>query len=255
MCYGHPIIFPSLIPTFEYDWIVIAIDDDNEFGRNSISSMLEQLKELRIPTDKIMISASRYNLNNIRVDFCRRLSEIYMKKNVMGSIAEVGVYRGHFSAYLNMFFPDRKLFLFDTFEGFSNKDLAIMDTQENKQLIEKKDVYDYLLRHGSEEIAYLRCVNRENVVIRKGYIPETFEGLDKETFAFCNIDVDLYKPTLEALQFFLPRMAKNGIILVHDYYYQLFSNGIKKALSEVAEKFLFAELPIGDGYSMAIVPQ
>ncbi|MDR2594955.1 MAG: TylF/MycF family methyltransferase [Fibromonadaceae bacterium] len=255
MFYGHPIIFPDLIPTFEYDWIVIAIDDMNESGRNSILSILEQLKELRIPSDKIMISECRYHLNDQRVDFCRRLSEIFVKKNVMGSIAEAGTYRGHFSAYLNRFFPDRKLFLFDTFEGFPDKDIAITVDLENKQLIEKTDVYDYLLRCGNEEITCLRCINREKVIIRKGYIPETFEGLDKEIFAFCNIDVDLYKPTLGALQFFLPRMAKNGVILVHDYYNQQFHNGIKKALSEVAEKFLFAELPIGDGYSIAIIPQ
>jgi O-methyltransferase len=39
-------------------------------------------------------------------------------RNVRGEVAEVGVYQGHFSAILNRAFPDRKLYLFDTFEGF-----------------------------------------------------------------------------------------------------------------------------------------
>jgi O-methyltransferase len=66
-------------------------------------------------------------------DFCRMMtirlaSERIMHRQVPGAIAELGVYKGEMAAVLNRLFPDRKLYLFDTFEGFSENDLA--DGQE-----------------------------------------------------------------------------------------------------------------------------
>src|SRR5947199_351434 len=45
------------------------------------------------------------------------------KKNLEGNIAELGVYKGKFARYLNQYFPDRLLYLFDTFEGFDSRDI------------------------------------------------------------------------------------------------------------------------------------
>ncbi|MDR2394465.1 MAG: TylF/MycF family methyltransferase [Treponema sp.] len=50
--------------------------------------------------------------------------EIY-DKNIQGSVTELGVYRGQFARIINIAFPDRKLFLFDTFEGFDKRDVKI----------------------------------------------------------------------------------------------------------------------------------
>ena len=68
-------------------------------------------------------------------DFCRMMSlqlaaERIVAKNVPGAIAEVGVYRGEFAAVLNQLFSDRALYLFDTFEGFSENDF--LDGEEAK---------------------------------------------------------------------------------------------------------------------------
>ncbi|MDR1955915.1 MAG: TylF/MycF family methyltransferase [Treponema sp.] len=49
-------------------------------------------------------------------------NEIY-DKNIGGSVAELGVYRGDFAKIINIAFPDRKLYLFDTFEGFDKRDI------------------------------------------------------------------------------------------------------------------------------------
>ena len=40
------------------------------------------------------------------------------KRKIQGSVAEVGVFQGEFAQYINVAFPDNKLYLFDTFEGF-----------------------------------------------------------------------------------------------------------------------------------------
>ncbi len=46
--------------------------------------------------------------------------EIY-RKNIPGAVAEAGVYQGDFAKYINIIFPDRKLYLFDSFEGFEKE--------------------------------------------------------------------------------------------------------------------------------------
>ena len=50
--------------------------------------------------------------------------EIELKK-LQGNVAELGVYKGKFARYINSYFPTRKLYLFDTFEGFDVKDVSI----------------------------------------------------------------------------------------------------------------------------------
>jgi len=52
------------------------------------------------------------------------------KKKLAGNVAELGVYKGKFARYINQYFPDRQLYLFDTFEGFDNRDV-ISETAKN----------------------------------------------------------------------------------------------------------------------------
>lgn len=51
--------------------------------------------------------------------------------------------------------------------------------------------------------------NRENIIVKIGRFPETAKGIE-DTFAFVNLDMDLYEPTIGGLRFFYPRMAEGG---------------------------------------------
>ncbi|QEC41425.1 TylF/MycF/NovP-related O-methyltransferase [Pseudobacter ginsenosidimutans] len=44
-------------------------------------------------------------------------------KKLQGNVAELGVYKGKFARYINQYFSDRTLYLFDTFEGFHASDV------------------------------------------------------------------------------------------------------------------------------------
>ena len=59
----------------------------------------------------------------IRLATLELVSYEIAKKNLAGNVAELGVYKGKFARYLNQYFPDRLLYLFDTFEGFDNRDI------------------------------------------------------------------------------------------------------------------------------------
>ena len=132
-------------------------------------------------------------------------------RDVKGSLAEVGVFRGYFSKRINKFFPNRTLYLFDTFTGFDSNDLQI---EAEKKFSNRPAGF-----FGNTSVEYVLSVlpHPEKAIIKKGFFPEIAKGVNDD-FIFVNLDVDLYKPTLAGLEFFYPKMVCGGVILIHDYY-------------------------------------
>jgi hypothetical protein len=54
-------------------------------------------------------------------------------------------------------------------------------------------------------------------VTRKGFIPDTFVGLESVQIAFAHIDVDIYKSIMDSLKFIWPRLSFGGFIVLDDY--------------------------------------
>lgn len=181
-----------------------------------------------------------------RRECLEKIADIFRDKAIGGSVAELGVYRGDFAKVINEVFPDRKLYLFDTFEGFPEQDINY--EMENSLLTNRVG----MLENTSVEYVLDKMPCRENCVIRQGYFPDTANGLENERYAFVNIDVDLYKPILAGLEYFWPRMVDNGYIFVHDYFSFAYA-GSKKAVEEFADKYNLGFIPIGDTYSVAFV--
>ena len=123
-------------------------------------------------------------------------------ESIEGSFAEVGVYRGDTSSLIHQILPDHRLFLFDTFEGFPERDTG-------KKIERFNDT--------SVEIVKEKLGDCSNVVIRKGYFPETAIGLENEKFAFVMCDIDLYAPTMACLEVFYPKVTRGGYFMFHDY--------------------------------------
>ena len=51
----------------------------------------------------------------------------------------------------------------------------------------------------------------------KGWIPERFPEVANEKFRLVHIDVDLYEPTRDSLEFFYPRISTGGVMVFDDY--------------------------------------
>ena len=62
------------------------------------------------------------------------VKELY-QNNVKGSIVECGVFEGYFATIMRRLMPERKFYLFDTFEGFSDIDIEDMDFDLYNELI------------------------------------------------------------------------------------------------------------------------
>lgn len=132
------------------------------------------------------------------------------KRKIPGNVAELGVYRGDFASKINIAFPDRKLYLFDTFECFAQEDI-VTEKKESFSKMKSRDFSDTSVSLVMNKMTY-----PENCVVEKGFFPKTAEGVDT-MFAFVSIDCDLYDPILSGLRFFWERLSVGGYIFVHEY--------------------------------------
>lgn len=163
--------------------------------------------------------------------------EIY-RNEVEGAIAELGVYRGECSKVMARLMPDRKLFLFDTFEGFDERDNTGID---DSNLFESSaEIWNF--KGTSVDLVLHRIGRHVDTEVRKGYFPETAKGLENERFAFVSLDTDLYEPIKAGLEFFWPRMNDGGYIFVHDF---AGLEGVRKAVEEYCRsmKIGYTRLP------------
>jgi O-methyltransferase len=187
---------------------------------------------------KCLLKAARNYPDKVRLyNFWLQIQRIE-KEQVAGDFAELGVYRGESARLLHLMAPERKLHLFDTFRGFSESDLqpetgeAATYTSDN---FADTNINKVLKKIGS---------NIGNIEVHPGYFPGSAKGLEDTTYAFVSLDADLYNPTLAGLQFFYPRLAKGGVILVHDYNHKW--EGLKKAVDEFAASEGLAIIPVPD---------
>ena len=167
------------------------------------------------------------------------------KSSIVGSFAELGVHTGVTARAIHYMDRKRQFYLFDTFQGFSSRDL----TQES-QTDDRFSTETF----ANTSVAHVKdfIKGNNNLIFRPGFFPDTAKGLENEKFALVNIDADLYAPTIEALKFFYPRLVVEGVIIVHDYNHDW--NGIRKALNEflptIPESLI--EIPDWQGSAMII---
>ena len=60
---------------------------------------------------------------------------------------------------------------------------------------------------------------------------EHLEKISSTKYSFVHIDFDLYKPTIDAIQFIKPKLEKGAIILLDDYNF-INQEGVKWAVRD-----------------------
>lgn len=171
-------------------------------------------------------------------------------KELDGAVAELGVFQGEFAQVINATFTDKKLYLFDTFQSFDDKEY---EKEKNKGNCEEG--FDRIFRYTSIQRVLNRMPFPEKCIVKQGLFPATAEGLD-EKFVFVSIDVDFEDSIFEGICWFYPRMDCGGIIFIHDYNNnKLF--GVKKAIEKYEKEYgKLIKLPLGDwGGTLVIIKQ
>lgn len=132
------------------------------------------------------------------------LSRATMK--LSGLMAECGTYMGGSARLLAKATNHTKwLSVFDTFEGMPEH-----------YVLEDNGCKSGDLGCGLDRVR-ANLSDCPNVTLNKGIVPESLSCVKQETFSFVYLDMDLYEPTLSALQFFWPRVVGGGVILLDDY--------------------------------------
>lgn len=159
-----------------------------------------------------------------------------------GDFAECGVWRGA-SAYLMAkelarHGADKHLYLFDSFDGVSdpNPDLDGSFWQRGYLSASLQEVQANCWQYAS----FFTCL--------QGWIPERFGDIAECQFSFVHIDVDLYEPTRDSLEFFGARMVSGGVIVCDDYGFAT-CPGARKAVDDfaAAQHMPVVHLPTGQG--------
>lgn len=236
--FGLPIIRADKIQEYKYDYVMIA----------SVSAVVikNQLVKAGIDESKIL-SLGDESFAVARVNFLEKFAQEVYRKGVHGAVSEAGVFQGDFSAEINRNFPDRKLYLFDTFEGFDDRDLTYEDNYGANP-----DRGDYFTA-TSTDLVISKLKYPGLAEIKKGYVPETFAGIE-DTFCFVSLDMDLYMPTQKAMEWFWPRLNHGGVLLIHDYFDETGTYpNLKRAVIEFVEANDIFAMPIGDNLSIALI--
>jgi hypothetical protein len=146
------------------------------------------------------------------------------------------------------------LYLFDTFEGFTKHDISAEVELGNQLFISGIFNEVGLYSNTSVELVMERMPFPEKVKIIKGSVLDTLKDID-DIFCFVNLDMDLYKPMLEALKFFFERTVSGGVVLCHNYSYPESLPGVRQAVEDfekhVGQKL--PKIPLADRCSIAII--
>ena len=186
----------------------------------------------------------RNYMDYIRLSTLELVANEINSNQIKGAVAELGVYKGKFARYINRYFPDRKLYLFDTFEGFAETD--IKSEVQNTFSSGAQDFSNTSVKRVLDIMPFPgQCI------IKKGYFPDTTKGLSEE-FVFVNIDADLYEPIYNGLQYFYPRLNKGGYIFVHDYNNDAYK-GAKEAVDKFCRENDLNRLPLPDSCGTAVL--
>lgn len=164
---------------------------------------------------------------------CRRL------KSLSGNVAELGVYKGAFARCLNYLMPERRLYLFDSFEGFDEKEGRREKNEQNCT-----DAFLEAHKNTSIKNVLKRLPYPEQAVVCQGYFPESAKNAAEDWFCLVSLDVDFEETTYEGLKYFWPKMVAGGYILLHDWDSPNLS-GVKTALKRFEDEL---------GYSIPSVP-
>jgi O-methyltransferase len=166
------------------------------------------------------------------------------EKVIDGSVAEVGVYQGGFAQFINLLFPDRTFYLFDTFEGFNEKDIEI--DANCKYSLGNQD-----WSNTSVDMVLKKMRNANKCIVKKGCFPETVKDIE-DKFVFVSVDCDLYAPIYAALEYFYPRLVKGGYIFVHDYNNKIYA-GANYAVKKYTNENGVSYFPLSDVAGSAVI--
>ncbi|HMG16489.1 MAG TPA: TylF/MycF/NovP-related O-methyltransferase, partial [Saprospiraceae bacterium] len=151
--------------------------------------------------------------------------------NIKGDFVECGVWRGGSSMLIanmlaNRNSLDRKIYLYDTFEGMSEpsqEDLDFSGRNAAAMMKETEDIKEtsvWCLADLSDVTNNMKLTgfSMNNIVFVKGKVEDTIpQTMPDGDIALLRLDTDWYESTKHELIYLYPKLINNGILIIDDY--------------------------------------
>lgn len=180
------------------------------------------MKPLKSSNFHKVISSSNDQVTSAETAEILRLAEQCL--SAAGDFVELGCYRGDTSVLLGKLLVEnlcKTLWIYDSFAGLPEKTTedssgAGQNFQKGELLVTKREIVEKLRKHG------LKITNHpdptvSSIIIKKAWFDELQSTDLPDRIAFAFLDGDLYSSIKTSLQLVIPRLADQGIIIVHDY--------------------------------------
>ena len=250
------LLLKFLLGSFGYENFVLKknkIQDNIVLDRNIWQPFFEKSKKVKLYFEALKAVKMDDDTNihrELRFYSLQNCLKHIEKQDLQGDYAECGVWKGQsafiIATHIKKRNHDNLFHIFDSFEGgLSQK--ADEDENLREVLSPERIEEEKLAFSSSKEEVESNLSTFDFIKLYKGWIPERFNEVKDKNFCFVHVDVDLYEPTLESLQFFYPRLSDNGIIVCDDYNLSQFP-GAKKAFDEIVKNYnprFFYEVPLG----------
>lgn len=192
-------------------------------------------------------TTTEYNL----LQFFNSYKKIY-KNQVQGSFVECGVWKGIYLVFiqkLNEYYNlnNRKIYGYDTFEGNprpleKNDDInvdkygnSLIKEYDYKKMDDNTSGWNNASLDNVQENFNQNTQPNNNLILIKGKVEDTL--LDQknlpEKIAILKLDTNFYESFKIELEILAPKVQKNGIIIIDNYYSY---KGIQKATDEYLQK-------------------
>jgi O-methyltransferase len=160
----------------------------------------------------------------------------YIRNNeIKGDIVECGVWKGGnilgISEYLNFYKIEKKIWLYDTFQGMTQPEQVDVDLNGNLA----KNILQNVMCHSPlelvQDVLKTSSFNFDNYKFVVGDINDTlnFEENIPSEISLLRLDTDWYKSTKKELDILYPLLVNKGSLIIDDYGHW---NGCKKAVDE-----------------------
>ena len=148
--------------------------------------------------------------------------EYIARAKISGDIVECGVFLGGsivgaamFAEYFGL--PGRRMFLFDTFEGFPLNTVE-KDVFGSNMDLSTLSVFNNSFRHVVEKNVRESGIDPERFVLIQGQVEHTLRrAIPVSEMSYLRLDTDYYESTKLELEILYPRLAEGGVLIIDDY--------------------------------------
>lgn len=164
-----------------------------------------------------------------------------IENDILGDFVECGVWKGGSAmvvacTLLKLNAANRKIYLYDTFEGMSEPediDVDIANRSAGRLMDEDKEKLTHAWALAPEkevrENIFSTGYSKENLLFVRGRVEDTIPATVPDRIALLRLDTDWYASTLHELVHLYPRLSQHGVLIIDDYGHWA---GARKAVDE-----------------------